>query len=435
MGKNRDRDGATVLRGDIEQTRELIDANPYKTKYTSGVLSFEEKNIPEEEKQAIMNSFEESTFAGLDRDQYDITWIEHTDKGRLELNYLIPNQELTSGKRLQPYYHKRDGERMNAWKDSVNAKYNYADPNDPLRKQTLVESKRLPKNISDARTAIDSGIAAGIQSGTINDRDDIVRALENNGFEIARQTKTSISIKNPDGGRNIRLTGAHYEQSFKASPDLRADIEAAATRYRGERSERLQQSERVLKQGIDKKREYNAGRYPRPEPRKQKKDKQKPLDTRADFSLGDNQRIDDYRPELVRKTNRCDSAIRDSEKRLEMGAMQPSIQSKRQHHQMRSGVDNDGIRERISAQLHRFKNGVRETAQRVTERAKKFRDDVREHIERQSKTENRSDEIAKHAREFHKSAKPVVEKKLRENHAKREMQHSQAPQLTRTPKP
>ncbi|MEC4460013.1 relaxase/mobilization nuclease domain-containing protein, partial [Klebsiella pneumoniae] len=40
---------------------------------------------------------------GLDKDQYSILWVEHTDKGRLELNFLIPNTELLTGKRLQPY--------------------------------------------------------------------------------------------------------------------------------------------------------------------------------------------------------------------------------------------------------------------------------------------------------------------------------------------
>ncbi|MEY8921596.1 hypothetical protein AB9G80_00255 [Escherichia coli] len=29
--------------------------------------------------------------------------MEHTDKGRLELNFLIPNTELLTGKRLQPW--------------------------------------------------------------------------------------------------------------------------------------------------------------------------------------------------------------------------------------------------------------------------------------------------------------------------------------------
>ena len=39
LGKDRQRDGASVLQGKPEEVRELIDASPYAKKYTSGVLS------------------------------------------------------------------------------------------------------------------------------------------------------------------------------------------------------------------------------------------------------------------------------------------------------------------------------------------------------------------------------------------------------------
>ncbi len=42
LGKDRQREGATVLQGKPEEVRELIDASPYVKKYTSGVLSFAE---------------------------------------------------------------------------------------------------------------------------------------------------------------------------------------------------------------------------------------------------------------------------------------------------------------------------------------------------------------------------------------------------------
>lgn len=42
LGKDRNRDGASILQGKPEEVRELIDASPYAKKYTSGVLSFAE---------------------------------------------------------------------------------------------------------------------------------------------------------------------------------------------------------------------------------------------------------------------------------------------------------------------------------------------------------------------------------------------------------
>ena len=46
----------------------------------------------------------------MSSDQYRVLWVEHRDKvneetgeSRLELNFLIPNVEVNSGKRLQPF--------------------------------------------------------------------------------------------------------------------------------------------------------------------------------------------------------------------------------------------------------------------------------------------------------------------------------------------
>ncbi|RXY49168.1 nuclease, partial [Klebsiella pneumoniae] len=49
--------------------------------------------------------------------------MEHQDKGRLELNFVIPHMELQSGKRLQPYYDRADRPRINAWQTLVNHHY------------------------------------------------------------------------------------------------------------------------------------------------------------------------------------------------------------------------------------------------------------------------------------------------------------------------
>ena len=55
LGKNRDREQAVLLSGDPDQTIALIDSLDFKTKYTSGTLSFEEKDIPAEQKQSIID--------------------------------------------------------------------------------------------------------------------------------------------------------------------------------------------------------------------------------------------------------------------------------------------------------------------------------------------------------------------------------------------
>ncbi|WP_332774477.1 relaxase/mobilization nuclease domain-containing protein, partial [Pseudomonas sp. ESBL1] len=98
--------------------------------YTSGCLSFDESDvITEEQKYDIMADFEDMLFTGLEANRYCGYWVEHTDKGRLELNFVYPNVDLVTGKTLQVYYHARDLALVDAWKDLTNAKYGLKDPN------------------------------------------------------------------------------------------------------------------------------------------------------------------------------------------------------------------------------------------------------------------------------------------------------------------
>ena len=265
LGKDRDREDARLDRGDPEQMIQLIDSSNYAQKYTSGVLSFAERDLEEHQKQQIMDSFERALMPGLDKDQYSVLWVQHQDKDRLELNFVVANVELQSGKRLQPYFDRADRPRVNAWKDLVNDHYDLKDPNDPLNKRELCTPNNLPRTKILACEAITDGLLSVAERGDLKDRDDVIKTLEGAGFEIARTTKKSISIKDPDGGQNIRLKGAIYEQDFRFGKELRADIERASERYRASRGERVQEARATLDRLVDRKRESNQQRYPRAE--------------------------------------------------------------------------------------------------------------------------------------------------------------------------
>lgn len=213
LGKDRDRPGAVLLNGDPELTQRLADNLNFQNRYTVGVLSFEELDIKELQKEAIMQSFEETLLAGLERDQYDITWIEHTDKGRLELNFVIPNVELSTGKRLQPYFDQADRPLVENWKQVTNFEHCLTDPHAPEKAQAIktLNSQNLPQSVKEIKEQIGTAIAEQISNGNIQNRQDVVETLKGAGFEIARETDRSISIKNPDGKRNIRLEGVIYE--------------------------------------------------------------------------------------------------------------------------------------------------------------------------------------------------------------------------------
>lgn len=266
LGKDRQREGASVLQGKPEEVRELIDTSPYAKKYTSGVLSFAEQDLPPGQREKLMASFERVLMPGLDKDQYSVLWVEHRDKGRLELNFLIPNTELLTGRRLQPYYDRADRPRIDAWQTLVNGRLGLHDPNAPENRRALVTPSALPEAKQEAAQAITRGLLVLASSGELKTRQDVTEALESAGFEVVRTTKNSISLADPDGGRNIRLKGAIYEQSFNAGEGLRAEIESAAADYRRDAESRIQRARAVCQSGTERKREENQRRHPRPRP-------------------------------------------------------------------------------------------------------------------------------------------------------------------------
>jgi len=202
-----------VLQGNPRLSVDVAEGLDFKNQYTVGCLSFEEANIPGNHKQEIMQNFEETFFAGLKSEQYNITWIEHTDKGRLELNFFVPNVELESGKRLSVYYDKSDRPLADSFKRVINQQYGLSDPDAPEKRQMMVLSKNIPKDKKMAQEAINGLLEGELVKGRIQTREDVLNYLTEAGFEIARVTPKNISIKTD--GQNLRLKGAIYEQSFE----------------------------------------------------------------------------------------------------------------------------------------------------------------------------------------------------------------------------
>ena len=250
LGKDRDRDYAKVLQGDVSEVSGLIDMSPYAKKYTSGCLSFYEHDLSDQDKQKIMQDFEQALFPGMDQSQYRVLWIEHQDKlneetgeRRLELNFLIPNVEILTGQRLQPYYDKADRPRIDLFKKITNYEYQLHDADDPLYRQAVTTAKNLPKTVNEIKETLDIEATRAVESGLITDRQSMKKWLLDLGLEVTRETKKSLSIKNPNDdekARPIRLTGAIYEQDFRLTETSQQLTIAASERYRREAEQRNQ---------------------------------------------------------------------------------------------------------------------------------------------------------------------------------------------------
>lgn len=270
LGEDREREHALVLSGDIELTAQLIDSSPFAKKYTSGCLSFYEHDLSDQDKQQIMQNFEQCLFPGIDQDQYQILWVQHQDKvnqdtgqTRLELNFVIPNVELSTGKRLQPFYAPVDLDRVDLFKQITNAEHQLYDPDDPNNQQLLINKKNLPKDVKDFKAQLHQRIYRAVANGKIADRQKLVEWLESNEVKVTRQTKKSISIENPYEGatRPIRLEGEIYEQGFRATGEYRQEVQQRIEAYRGTTSERYRANVTDYQRQLEHKSQYHSDRY------------------------------------------------------------------------------------------------------------------------------------------------------------------------------
>ena len=270
LGEDREREHALVLSGDVELTAQLIDSSPFAKKYTSGCLSFYEHDLNDQDKQQIIQNFEECLFPGLNQDQYQILWVQHQDKvnqdtgqTRLELNFVIPNVELSTGKRLQPFYAPVDLDRVDLFKQITNTQHRLYDPDDPEHRQLFLNKKNLPKDIKDFKEQLHQRVYRAVANGEVADRQELVQWLESNQINVTRQVKNSISIENPYEGakRPIRLEGEIYEQGFRATGEYRQEVQQRIEEYRGTTSERYRANVTEYQRQLEHKSQYHNDRY------------------------------------------------------------------------------------------------------------------------------------------------------------------------------
>ena len=212
----REKDGtARVLSGDEQLTRNIINSISFTHKVCVGCLSFEEKNIDEDLKYKIMSDFEKNLLPSLESDQYNILWVEHTDKNRLELNFVIPKIELTRKIALNPFYHKQDLSRVDVWQNLTNITYGFTDPKDPAKERTLQGSSKKISLQKDYEK-LDEMLHELVKSGQIKNREQMIELLNENGIFVNRVGSDYISLKLPDSKKARRYKGGIYCEEFRS---------------------------------------------------------------------------------------------------------------------------------------------------------------------------------------------------------------------------
>ncbi len=277
----RDENPPEVVRGDTELTRELIDNNNRKWKFTSGVCSWSpDDNVDTNQEDEVMTNFEKLAFAGLEHDQYNILWVRHSHANHHELHFIIPRLELSTGKAFNAFPPGWEKDFCHL-RDYENIKHNWTRPDDPDRARMFTPSKadiieaRLTRwgqnptkqEKEQARNIINEYLKDQIENGLIKDRSDIITSLREIGLDINRESKTYITVKDPESPQKIRLKGGIYNADWnttKLSRETKTEGQGRTPEDRRDIQRQLTDIKQELTRVINKRATYNRKRYPTP---------------------------------------------------------------------------------------------------------------------------------------------------------------------------
>ena len=268
--KGRDNHPPECVRGDIDSTVDLIDSIDNEWKYTSGVISFSENNITPEQEEAVMDKFEAVAFAGLDKDQYDISWVRHSHAGHSELHFVTPRIELTTGKALNiKPPGKLNQDTFDDLRREINHTYGFSDPDDPARQQMGKEPNHVQLKNADLkrqgvkvepgnRESITNYIKNQHENGLLSNRDDVVGALKELGCKIPRQGDKYITAEFE--GNKFRLKGGLYEREWDKR-EIEVANRAEGRRFDQPDPDSARRYGKKVERHIEHRASYNRDRY------------------------------------------------------------------------------------------------------------------------------------------------------------------------------
>lgn len=273
FGKGEREKPPQLISGNPALIRNQIDSVPFQNKYTSGVHSFAPEDNPTDEQiMEVIEATEELAFAGLPLSSRSILWVKHEHAGRIELHFLIPRQEVNSGKSFNafpPGWQRK----YDPLRDKLNYKYGWARPDDPERARhwqpginakILADTKRKGKPNPKAEVfKLTDDLANMAIQGKLSNRSEIVSELSKRGYGINRLGKDYLSIVDKDG-KKTRLKGSLFVENFNGPEWIKTEI----VKIDKPDSEKVlvdqklaEEADAKLQEAIRKTAQYNINRY------------------------------------------------------------------------------------------------------------------------------------------------------------------------------
>lgn len=207
--KKKDRDPqAEIFQGDSKLLQVLIDSNPRKFKYSSGVIAFRDNEQPTDEQlRQIVKAFEKTFKPSLDSDRVPLLWVLHRDKGNTELHFLAPMQDAKTGKQFNICPPGKQFQQMyRDFQTVANHRYGWEQvPTNLLRSEfnRFDEQAKLKEQFCDKVPRL-------AKSEKLKNREDLLEWLKPQGFTVTRLGKDYVSLKHSTQKKAFRLKGPAF---------------------------------------------------------------------------------------------------------------------------------------------------------------------------------------------------------------------------------
>ena len=271
-----ERASVEVLRGDPLEVARVADQLPFKYRYTSGVIAWSLEDAPTRtEIGRVLDEFEKTAWAGLERDRYIWSAVLHGDHdGGVHVHILAARCDLATGRSLNiaaPGWQKT----YDPLRDFFNYECGWSRPDDPARARPYRPSPHLAyldaetlragwEVEPDRRALVGEHLMGLVAAGAVTDRGGVVAALEGLGFEVPRQGRHYVTIRRPETGERLRLKGGLYEADFDRERVIRQVREPSGDRDpadRGDDAKRAAEAWRDLEEKRLKRADYHRARY------------------------------------------------------------------------------------------------------------------------------------------------------------------------------
>jgi translation initiation factor 1 (eIF-1/SUI1) len=185
--------------------------------YLSFVYAFSdsdsEKLTPEIE-QNVIQQFLDVYSPSIEHDFLNILAVKHTDKGNNEIHILLSNMRYDSNKmvRFSPSHRGEYLKKLQLLQKKINNQYGFENPNDIKQTNTIIDTFKMLKTNKEKLSCLTTLIEEKVADNQIGSRDEIIKYLNQLGFNINRVGKNYISIKNAEMRQNFRIKGLFYGQ-------------------------------------------------------------------------------------------------------------------------------------------------------------------------------------------------------------------------------